>query len=129
MIASYDENTSRTIIAFNATFIITYSIMNRNKLENFFDTFDSFESMVQGKIDELTCGNITVNELTLTSDIQSDKATLTFHGELVGEVSKALASLINNYPVTPLIPVNVTMPKGFLERLSEINLTKINKLT
>ena len=122
--AIYDNDTDVVDAIFNATLIIPYSLMSRSKIQEFINQFDALRGIIHERIDEWSCGNVTLVDLTLESMFESDRAILIFQGELEGNLKKALFCKAKF-----AVPVKMYLSNEFLERLKHMRYTEFDSFT
>ncbi len=107
-----DESTGENNLDFDLTLTIWYSLFPKEEIQGYVETFPLLQSQIVTQISELTEGNITLQDLTLSEEIGFTSATLTITGSLVGDFVKGGNALSTNllpllgleYPeTTPLI--------------------------
>jgi len=93
-----DESTGESTQDFDLTATIWYSVIPKEEIQEFVQTFPDLKSLIATQLSELTEGNITLLELTLvTREIGDTSATLTITGSLVGDFVKGGMALSTNY--------------------------------
>ena len=93
-----DESTGENTQDFDLTTTIWYSVIPKEEIQGFVETFPELKSLIATQLGELTEGNITLQELTLViGEIGDTSATLTITGSLVGDFVKGGMALSTNY--------------------------------
>ncbi|GAF71692.1 unnamed protein product, partial [marine sediment metagenome] len=93
-----DESTGESTQDFDLTATIWYSVIPKEEIQEFVQTFPDLKSLIVTQLSELTEGNITLLELTLViGEIGDTSATLTITGSLVGDFVKGGMALSTNY--------------------------------
>jgi len=98
-----DESTGENNLDIDFTATIWYSVIPKEAIQGYVETFPLLESLIVTQISELTEGNITIQDLAFSGEIGYASATLTITGSLVGDFVKGGAALSTN--LMPLLGI------------------------
>lgn len=101
-----DKATWESTLEFDLTVTLWYTFYPEENITQFVQTFPMLKSQLASQINELTEGNITLQDLTIaSSEIGATSATLTLTGRIEGDFGKGVIALS-----TKMAPPNIGVP-------------------